>query len=202
MASMFKKVAVIAAATGTVVSTGTFAPSANAAIFNLSWEGNNGYYATGSFSFDDALLGDLVTQDDLTSLVISFFNGNNLLQTSTGVDSETNFNFNSATGQILQSGGFSTATGFDLGSNYFGGETGFDFYTFTIPGDPPAVTIVLDRALVPLGCEDGYSLTCDLLSTGGTLTASAVPEPMTMAGLALAGIGGAYVRRRRQQTAK
>lgn len=173
------------------------APKADAAMFNLSWQGSDSYSATGSFSFDDALQGQLIAKNELDSFNISFFDASNTLLQSFNYSNpasepELNFNFNSATGTILQSGTYDSATGFDLGINYNVGQTGLDFYTASGAASYPLGTIILEDNLAPQGCDiDAPPGLCNTLSSGGTLVATAVPEPTAVLGLLALGAIGA-----------
>ncbi|MGK7938775.1 MAG: PEP-CTERM sorting domain-containing protein [Crocosphaera sp.] len=173
---------------------------ANAATYNLSWEGNSGYTAEGMFSFDDVFLGEVVTVNELDNLMISFFDPTGGALASFNYpdppsNSELNFNFNSATGEILQSGGYEDADGFDLGIDFLANELGLDFYTSDgFEGFPPVGTIVLDNNLTPQGCELGTAASptdCEILDTGGVFVATEkVPEPASMLGLLALGAMG------------
>ncbi|HEY9695415.1 MAG TPA: hypothetical protein V6D15_24720 [Oculatellaceae cyanobacterium] len=185
------------------------APQANAGLrtYALSWDGSNGYSATGLFSFDDSLLGNIISKNDLDSLSISFFDptGSQLESFEfpfPASEAELNFNFNSATGKVIQSGAYDNPTeGLDLRINYYAGETGLDFYTANGENFPffpplPLGTLVLDNNVQAKACYPSQlaPVGCARLSTGGTLTvtatATAVPEPASVVSwLALGAIG-------------
>jgi hypothetical protein len=195
-----KLTAIAATSAALSIAVSINAPKADAAMFNLNWQGSGGYSATGSLSFDDALQGQLITKNELDSLNISFFDASNTLLQSFNYanpasDTEFNFNFNSATGTILQSGAGASATGFDLGINYNAGQTGLDFYTAAGAATYPLGTIILEDNLAPQGCAlDAPPGLCNVLSTGGTLVATvatAVPEPTSVLGLLALGAIGA-----------
>jgi len=204
MKTFVTKLTAIAATSAALSIAVSFnASKADAAMFNLNWQGSGGYSATGSFSFDDALQGQLITKNELDSLNISFFDASNTLLQSFNYanpasDTEFNFNFNSATGTILQSGAYASPTGVDLGIGFFAGETGIDFYTSdgnaTI-GAPPVGTLILENDLAAGACATFPATGCERLSTGGTLVASvvttAVPEPTSVLGLLALGAIGA-----------
>ena len=159
--------------------------SAEAAAFNLSWKGNQGYSAKGQFSYDDNSLETIVTKDQLTSFAISFLNPagtvlkkfNYSFPTSS---SSFNFNFNKATKTVLQTGDFDTPNGFDLGSNFAEDVQGFFFYTYSNPAQGlPIAKIFLKDDLSPEICDTFPNCRLDL---GGQLIASPVPEPGIEAG--------------------
>ncbi|WP_235622380.1 PEP-CTERM sorting domain-containing protein [Nostoc sp. PCC 7524] len=168
--------------------------SANAASFELNWTGNNGYSAQGKFSFDDSLLGSVVTKDNLDKFSISFFNPTgNLLRTFDysfpNPSSSFNFNFNPATNTVLQTGNFDTPTGFDLGDDFNTSLTGPFFYTFADPTQGLDVTtIYLNDGLSTEVCIANGNCGYDF---GGRLTATKVPEPGVILGfLGVAALGG------------
>lgn len=179
------------------------APKAEAASYNLSWTGNGDFTAEGMFSFDDDFLGGLVTATELDDFMISFFDPAGMELATFDYDfpnpdtsGEFNFNFDSATGEILQIGDFESADGFDLGIDFEGDETGLDFYTSDgAEGFPPVGTIILDNNLTPQGCELGTNASptdCTTLDIGGELVATqkSVPEPASILGLLAVGAMG------------
>lgn len=178
--------ATVAVAAVTSMATLINIPRADAALFELSWTGNQGYSATGKFSFDDSFLGSIVTNDQLDSFDISFFNpGGNLLQNFTydfsDLSSSFNFNFDTVTNTVLQTGSFDTPTGFDLGSNFNTDVEGLFFYTFQDAAQGlPTATIFLKDDLSPEVCSTFPDCRLDV---GGELTATAIPEPGVILGL-------------------
>jgi hypothetical protein len=202
MNNLLTKLTSTAAATVALsVALALDAPKTNAASYNLSWEGNDGYTAEGMFSFDDQFLGQIITKNELSDFMISFFNPDTTLLASFDYDfpnpdtsGEFNFNFDSATGTIFQTGSFDTPMGFDLGIDFFANELGVDFYTSNgDTGFPPVGTIVLDESLSPQGCLTFPSPNCTRFDTGGELVATEkiVPEPSSMLGLLALGFLGA-----------
>lgn len=165
-------------------------PSANAANYRLDWTGNQGYSAQGSFSYDNALQGSIVTKDQLDRFSISFFDPQgNLLQSfkynSGNVSSISNFNFDTVTEIVLQTGNFDTANGFDLGSNFNTDVVGFFFYTYQNPDvGLPTTTIFLKDDLSPEVCDTFPNCRLD---NGGQLTATLIPEPGILVGLLMVG---------------
>lgn len=194
MKNIFTRITAIATASAAIsVALTANAPKAEAADYDLFWEGNKGYSATGFFSFSDDLLGDLITEDDLTDFSLSIFNPAGTLLQAFGFDSiktEFNLNFDSATGTILQTGGFDTPTGFDFGIDLGEGETGIDFYTARGSGGFPEGEILLENIFGPNGLEPG---SFEELDRGGTLIAKSksVPEPTSISVLLAFGALGA-----------
>ncbi|WP_242055424.1 hypothetical protein [Nostoc flagelliforme] len=93
--------------------------SADAASYKLDWLGDQGYSAEGQFSYNDSFLGSIVTKDQLTDFAISFFNPEGSLLQNFNYDfpqsdSAFNFNFDTVTETVLQTGNFDTSNGFDL----------------------------------------------------------------------------------------
>lgn len=175
-------------------------PKANAAGFALSWTGEQGYYAQGRFNYDDSFLGNIITENELTDFVISFFDpSGNLLQTFDydfpTSDSEFNFNFNKVTKTILQTGNSEASDGFDLGINFIAGETGLDFYTFLDPSQGVnTATILLKNDLSPDVCDTFPNCGLD---ASGKLTATAIPEPGLMLGLLAVGAMSIFTKQKR-----
>ena len=149
-------------------------------IYNLQWTGDNGYHVDGFFSFDSDLKGSLITENELKDLQLAFYNpSDELIQVfdydfpNPDTSGEFNFNFDSATDTVLQSGDSDGETGFDLGIDFGAGESGIDFFSgeddLPIPGLPPGGTIGLSDANPPLSS--------DQLDRGGELIAS-LAEPL------------------------
>ncbi|WP_414552629.1 PEP-CTERM sorting domain-containing protein [Anabaena sp. CCY 0017] len=178
--------ATVAVAAVTSMATLINIPHAEAALFKLSWTGDQGYSATGRFGFDDSLLGTVVTNEQLNSFKISFFNPEgNLLQNFSynfpNSSSSFNFNFDTVTKTVLQTGSYDTSTGFDLGSNFNTDVAGLFFYTFQDANQGlPTTTIFLKDDLSPEVCSTFPNCRLD---NGGQLTATAIPEPGFILGL-------------------
>lgn len=212
MKNIITKAAAIAA-TAAVVSGATFVNTtkASAATYNLSWQGNNGYTATGAFSFEDALSGLVITKDQLSSFNISFFNPSKVklgtfdYKFPLADTDDFLFNFDSAKGIIRQTAGYDDVdNGFDLGINVSGKETGLDF--FTSNGSPatatlPVGTVVLQDNLKSFGCNTFPSSNCNRLDIGGKLTATkSVPEPASVLGLLAVGVLGGTLKKKLAST--
>jgi hypothetical protein len=192
-------------AVAAVSSVATFAniPSANAALFGLNWEGNQGYSAKGQFSYSDSLAGSVINQNQLDSFSISFFNPNgSLLQTfsynfsspSTSHSSNFNFNFNTVTQTVLQSGSFDAANGFDLGDNPNFDGSGLLFYTLQDAQGLTNATIFLKPDdLNPETCVINGGCNYDF---GGQLTAYKIPEPGTIFGLLVVGSAVGFIKKK------
>jgi hypothetical protein len=192
-------------AVAAVSSVATFAniPSANAALFGLNWEGDQGYSAEGKFSFDDSFLGTVVNQEQLNTFTLSFFNPTgDLLKTfaynfsnpSTSPSSSFNFNFDTVTQTVLQSGNFDTSTGFDLGSDFNSTISGFFYYTFQDPAQGLTTTsIFLNDGLSTEVCIQSGNCGLDF---GGQLTANKIPEPGTIFGLLVLGSAVGFLKKK------
>lgn len=174
-------------------------PSANAASYRLDWTGNQGYSAQGSFSYDNALQGSIVTNEQLNRFSISFFDPQGtLLQSfnynSRNVSNIANFNFDTVTATVLQTGNFDTPNGFDLGSNFNTDVVGFFFYTYQNPDvGLPTATIFLKDDLSPEVCNTFPNCRLD---NGGQLTATLIPEPGTVLGLLMVGSLGRLLKKK------
>lgn len=180
----------VAIAAVTSMATLVNIPSAEAALYGLSWTGNQGYSAQGQFSYDDDLFGTVITRDELTDFRISFFDPTgNLLQNFNydfpNPNSSFNFNFDTLTETVLQTGNFDTPNGFDLGIDFATQVTGLSFYTYVNPDQGlPTATIFLKDDLSPEVCDTFPNCRLDL---GGQLTATAIPEPGVIFGLLMVG---------------
>jgi hypothetical protein len=123
------------AALAVALLAGLAATPAPAASYDIDWTGTLGRSLTGSFSFDDSLLGTTIEAGDLDSFMIEVFFGSTSLAAwdffADGVQpgATMNFNFDSATGQFLVGGNSSSATGQDWNST--GGSGCGDFAGFT-----------------------------------------------------------------------
>ncbi|MEO1395905.1 MAG: PEP-CTERM sorting domain-containing protein [Cyanobacteria bacterium J06634_5] len=92
-----------------------------AVTFDLSWQGQTlGYRAEGQFSYaEDAVPGDgIVRSGDVDALDIAFFTPQGELLKSFDNSVQTpgfNFNFDTTTGEILQTGPWDSPTGLNIG---------------------------------------------------------------------------------------
>ncbi|BCL36422.1 PEP-CTERM sorting domain-containing protein [Nostoc sp. MS1] len=195
----------VAIAALTSVATFTNLAQANAAAFNLSWTGNQGYSAQGKFSYDDAFSGNIITKDQLKSFDISFFNPQGVLlrefnYSFPNSSSSFNFNFDRSKKTVLQTGNFDRPNGFDLGSDFNTVLQGLFFYTF---GDSsqgiPAGTIFLkddnSPETSPAFCQSQPTNPSCRLDLGGSLTATLIPEPGTILGLFAMGFLGKRLKK-------
>ncbi|OYD87005.1 PEP-CTERM sorting domain-containing protein [Nostoc sp. 'Peltigera membranacea cyanobiont' 213] len=179
------------------------APNADAASFELDWRGDKGYSAKGQFSYDDNLLGSIVTKEQLTNFGISFFNPQGtLLQTFNydfpQSDSSFNFNFDPVTKTVLQTGSFDATNGFDLGIDFATDVTGLDFYTYlNAEQGLPTAKIFLKDDLSPEVCNTYPDCRLDL---GGKLTATAIPEPGAIFGLLVLSLMNRVVKKKPAST--
>ncbi|GBE91487.1 PEP-CTERM sorting domain-containing protein [Nostoc cycadae] len=182
--------ATLAVAAVTSLATVINIPQADAASYDLSWLGGQGYSARGNFSFDDSFLGGVVTRNELSDFTIAFFDPTGSLLQSFDYDfpnpnSSFNFNFDTVSRTVLQTGNFDTSNGFDLGIDFATEVTGLSFYTYVNPEQGlPNATIFLKDDLSAEVCSTFPNCRLDV---GGQLTATAVPEPSTILGLLVAG---------------
>lgn len=195
------KVAVVAV---TSMATLMNVSSADAAVFKLDWQGDQGYSATGRFTYDDAFKGSIVTKDQLSGFAISFFNPNgDLLQAfkysfPNPADTTFNFNFDTVTKTVLQTGNFDTANGFDLGIDFNNAVTGLYFYTYLNPDEGlETARIFLKDDLSPDVCDTFPNCRLD---NGGQLTATAIPEPGMVLGILVFGSLGGFLKKKPAST--
>lgn len=128
----------ILTALGAAISFTLTAPVGAAVLdFDLSWTGQTlGYGAAGSFSYDSSVIPEdgIVRTDNLRTFDISFFTPEgDLIQSFVDNHLTTdgfNFNFDTATGEILQTGFWDSPTGISIG-----GVRGEELNFFSIP-DP------------------------------------------------------------------
>ncbi|MBW4614663.1 MAG: PEP-CTERM sorting domain-containing protein [Desmonostoc vinosum HA7617-LM4] len=189
----------VAIAAVTSIATLVNVPSVDAASFDLAWKGDQGYSAKGNFSYDDSYVGNIVTKDQLTNFVISFFNPKgDLLQNFKyefpNSSSNFNFNFDQVTKTVLQTGNFDTANGFDLGIDFATEVTGLSFYTYLNPAQGLSTAkIFLKDDLSPEICDTFPNCRLDV---GGQLTTTVVPEPSIILGLAVASFLGRVLKKK------
>lgn len=95
--------------------------------YDISWIGNNQYSMTGEFSFDDTLLGGVITAADVSSFSISGFLNGSAIGSFSG--SPTTFNFDSSTDLFVVAEVNCTGAGGQAWGNepLCGGSTGFGF---------------------------------------------------------------------------
>ncbi|UKO99470.1 PEP-CTERM sorting domain-containing protein [Nostoc sp. UHCC 0870] len=195
------KIAVVAV---TSMATLINVSSANAANFELDWQGDQGYTATGKFSYNDIFDGTIVTRDQLNRFAISFFSPDgNLLQAfnysfPNPADTTFNFNFDTVTKTVLQTGNYDAANGFDLGIDFNTVVTGLDFYTYLNPAEGlQTARIFLKDDLSPEVCSTFPNCRLD---NGGQLTATMIPEPGTILGLLVVGSLGGFLKKKPAST--
>ncbi|MEM9008171.1 MAG: PEP-CTERM sorting domain-containing protein [Cyanobacteria bacterium P01_F01_bin.86] len=105
---------------------------AEAIEFNFDWTGQvAGFQMSGSFGYDEtqSYVDGIVRTDDLDFLNVSFFTPDGtLLQTYTDnhLDPGVNFNFDTNTQELLQSGSYNEPDGINLGAPNFDRESGND----------------------------------------------------------------------------
>ncbi|MBD2252203.1 PEP-CTERM sorting domain-containing protein [Nostoc parmelioides] len=184
--------ATLAVAAVTSMATLANISSADAASYRLDWTGSQGYSAQGRFDYDNIFQGSVITRDQLSRFDISFFDPQGTLLQSfkysfPNPSSTFNFNFDTVTGTVLQSGSFDTPNGFDLGIDFNTTIAGLSFYTYQ-GADLSALglptTIFLKDDLSPEVCDTFPNCRLD---NGGQLTASVIPEPGVIFGLLAVG---------------
>ncbi|MEH2359600.1 PEP-CTERM sorting domain-containing protein [Nostoc sp.] len=162
---------------------------AQAADLTFNWNGDAGYSAEGSFSYDETTTPAIISESGpgatkaLQSLSISFFNPSQELigtknEVVNGVSNNQflNFNFNTTTGNLF--GAFDLGTGTGIG-DVFISNVEAPGRTFISPG----ATYYLYRNIT----ADNAQL---LDSSTNRIKASAVPEPTTVLGTLLVGMLG------------
>lgn len=156
--------------TAAVALTLALATGAQAASYAISWTGANDYSMTGSFSFSDALLGNVITYADLDDLEISLFQGAALFGSRSlsadgpgSYEANFNFNFDSATGVFL-TGGLSSGPN---GQNWFSAFQG-----------NPCDTVGFTSGSINQGVCFNVAVGVSFIPTGeSTLTAQRLDDP-------------------------
>ncbi|MCC5603125.1 PEP-CTERM sorting domain-containing protein [Nostoc favosum] len=183
MKNIFSKIAVIAATSAAfTVAVAAANNPAQAIELNFNWQGDAGYSAIGSFSYDETTAPTIISESGsgatnfLESLNVSFLDpSNNPLGT-----------YNTVTGGVSQSDffafNFDTSTHTLFGPLNVGGGTGVIgeyFFSGTV-GDSLRLRQDVD--------QQGTSITLD--QNSGSIQVSKVPEPASMLGLlAFAALG-------------
>lgn len=186
MKNIFTKIAATTAtstALSVAVAIGANNP-AQAITFQFNWEGDAGYSAIGTFSYDETTAPTIISEsgsgptDDLQSLMGSFFDpSGNLLQSfntvANGV-SQSNFfalNFDTSTETLFGPFNVGGGTG-EIGEFFFAGVIG-DFLELRQDVDQMGLSTVIDQ-------------------NSGLITVSqVVPEPASVLGLLAFGALGA-----------
>ena len=189
--------------------------SAQAALvsYNLFWTGDRGYSMTGMFGFDEPSIpvDGIIRKNDLEFMMISFFDPSTVLLEEFNYDfpnpdtsGEFSFNFNTVTGEIIQSGFPIGDEGLDLAiDNSSLTETGLDFYScrglaasggeclFSSLGEG----IILQRNDTGGACFTPDNPNCVDLDGGGVVTAERkiVPEANSLVSLLALGFMGIAV---------
>ncbi|MCC5667612.1 PEP-CTERM sorting domain-containing protein [Nostoc sp. CHAB 5784] len=182
MKNIFSKIAAIAATSAAFSVVAAANNPANAIELNFNWQGDAGYSAIGSFSYDETTAPTIISESGsgatnfLESLNVSFLDpSNNPLGT-----------YNTVTGGVSQSDffafNFDTSTQTLFGPLNVGGGTGVIgeyFFSGTV-GDSLRLRQDVD--------QQGTSITLD--QNSGSIQVSKVPEPASMLGLlAFAALG-------------
>ena len=189
MKNIFAKITAIAA-TSIAIATSANNP-AQAIELNFNWQGDAGYSATGSFSYDETTAPTIISElgsgatNFLQSLNVSFLDpSKNLLGTyntvSGGVSESNFFKFNFDTSTDKLSGPFDIAGGKAVIGEYFlQGTVGDSLFLRQYFG------------------EDRPEITLD--QNSGSIQVSKVPEPASLLGLlAFAGLGVASTFKKKQ----
>ncbi|MBN3941900.1 MAG: PEP-CTERM sorting domain-containing protein [Nostoc sp.] len=189
MKNIFAKITAIAA-TSVAIAAGANNP-AQAIELNFNWQGNAGYSAIGSFSYDETTAPTIISEASsgatnfLQSLNVSFLDpSKNLLGTyntvSGGVSESSFFAFNFNTSTQTLFGPFDVAGGTGVIGEYF--------FQGTV-GDSLFLRQDVD--------QQGTSTTLD--QNSGSIQVSKVPEPACLLGLlAFAGLGVASTLKKKQ----
>ncbi|NES05506.1 MAG: PEP-CTERM sorting domain-containing protein [Okeania sp. SIO2F4] len=206
------------------------ANSAEAITFNLSWTGQTlGYQLKGSFSYDENQVNDdgIVSKEDLTSFDIAFIDpdGNIFKEFLDNhlTSSDFNFNFDTNTKQIRQTGASNQPDGISIGGEK---GTGVNFFSSPnpmanlFPDEEPSPHVHLTdwgnefpdlpkgftRGAVPhLDIAFFTRTTAEVLDApnagdeqGQLLMATPVPESNGIWGLGVFGLGSAVLSLKRQ----
>lgn len=169
---------------------------AQAALYDISWTGASGYSLTGSFAFDDTLLGSgSIDETDLDSLIIEgFHNGGSVGSwdwLADGITAAANFNFNFDTiGETFLTGGAAaSANGQQWNTSICANTLDFGFFS----GNATQGFCLADGSTIGL-----------ILAANSTLTATRITEISEPAAFALLGLGilGLGLTARRRETAR
>ena len=189
MKNIFAKITAIAA-TSVAIAAGANNP-AQAIELNFNWQGDAGYSAIGSFSYDETTAPTIISEagsgatNFLQSLNVSFLDpSKNLLGTyntvSGGVSQSSFFAFNFDTSTQTLFGPLNVAGGTGVIGEYF--------FSGTV-GDSLQLRQDVD--------QQGTSTTLD--QNSGSIQVSKVPEPASLLGLlAFAGLGIASTLKKKQ----
>ncbi|HEY9596730.1 MAG TPA: PEP-CTERM sorting domain-containing protein [Cyanophyceae cyanobacterium] len=99
-------------ATLTTVTVLGWSNPAQAASFNFAWAGNDAYFVSGSFSYDDSLYSGTISQQQLNSFSISFIKGGKVEQQYLTLSSLFDFKFDTDSNTIesMDAGAFSSSS--------------------------------------------------------------------------------------------
>ncbi|MDZ8260816.1 PEP-CTERM sorting domain-containing protein [Nostoc sp. ChiQUE01b] len=189
MKNIFAKITAIATLVA-AIAAGANNP-AQAIELKFNWQGDAGYSATGSFSYDETTAPTIISEagsgatNFLQSLNVSFLDpSKNLLGTyntvSSGVSESSFFAFNFDTSTQTLFGPFDVAGGTGVIGEYFFQGTVGDSLQLRQDVDQQGTSITLDQNF-------------------GSIQVSKVPEPASLLGLlAFAGLGVASTLKKKQ----
>ena len=224
--SIYQKFATVAATAGAVLSLGFIdVNKAEAIAFNMDWTGQtSGYKAEGKFSYDETKvpIDGIVRKNDLESFDIAFLapDGNLIEEFRDDHLSEGfNFNFDTASKKILQSGFWDAPDGISIGEPR---EKGLNFWSVPralfdgdsedlppspnphvhltdwlgeYPNLPRGFRFHLDVAFLNVTTEELLSDPTLGDEVGQRLVATKIPEPTSVLGLGIVGLVLIYKRK-------
>jgi len=190
------KAAALTATTTSILATISVAMNpAQAVNLNLSWKGDNGYSATGSFSYDETTAPEVISESGagqtkfLQSLEISFFDpAQNLLETGSAIvdgvsnDRYLRFDFNTQSQNI-------SVLDADVGGTSYN-------YFLTNLRTPSGQVVEPGVTTFNLFYRPNGTPILDS-SSSVQVTSASVPEPMTTVGTLVAGGLGIAFRRKK-----
>ncbi|WP_013325409.1 PEP-CTERM sorting domain-containing protein [Gloeothece verrucosa] len=182
----------------TVLSVAALINAANPAqaiTFKFNWEGDAGYSAAGTFSYDETTAPTIITEsgsgatDYLQSLSVSFYDPSDTFlgtyNTVAGGVSESSFfkfNFDTATKTLFGDFDIAGGTGV-IGEYFFQGKIGESLRLYK-DVDQVSTSILLDQ-------------------NSGSISVSPVPEPFTLLGVGTAlGFGASFKKKLAKSTKK
>ena len=227
MSSINQKLVTVAMTASTILSVGLMSDNpAQAVTFRLDWTGQTeGYTADGTFSYDETQIpsNGIVREDNLETFEIAFFTPEgNLIEefVDDHLSPGVNFNFDTTSGEILQSGLWDAPDGISLGAPR---EEGLNFWSVPgalfdgdselppspnphvhltdwleeYPNLPRGFRFHLDVAFFTVSTDELLDDPTAGNEVGQRLTATKVPEPASGLGIGLIGTAILLMNRRR-----